>query len=186
MIPPIQLGISVGITGLQLQDYKGNGGESGIRTLPSSNRSCYQGDGENPCEHSESNTISFPSYLSSVAPFNYFFAFLELMELMRRRCVHAAVIFVVSPSAVQRTGTMPGNFPHPCNTQSIARIVSRCGSQLVFLIPSTISFLFLNGLLFIDAEYELSQRSHLIARGKNVGRARRVLRGKGTERAYHG
>jgi hypothetical protein len=30
--PPIQLGIGLGITGLQLQDYKGNGGEGGIRT----------------------------------------------------------------------------------------------------------------------------------------------------------
>ena len=26
-------GISIGITGLQVQDYKGNGGEGGIRTL---------------------------------------------------------------------------------------------------------------------------------------------------------
>jgi hypothetical protein len=33
MIPPIQLGISVGITDLQVPDYKGNGGEGGIRTL---------------------------------------------------------------------------------------------------------------------------------------------------------
>jgi hypothetical protein len=33
MVPPIQLGISVGITGLQIPDYKGNGGEGGIRTL---------------------------------------------------------------------------------------------------------------------------------------------------------
>jgi hypothetical protein len=32
MIPPIQLGISVGITGLQIPDYKGNGGEGGTKT----------------------------------------------------------------------------------------------------------------------------------------------------------
>src|SRR3954467_4730238 len=32
MTPPIQLGISVGITSSQVPDYKGNGGESGIRT----------------------------------------------------------------------------------------------------------------------------------------------------------
>jgi hypothetical protein len=32
MTPPIQLGISVGITGLQVPDNEGNGGESGIRT----------------------------------------------------------------------------------------------------------------------------------------------------------
>jgi hypothetical protein len=31
-IPPIQLGISVGITDLQVPDYKGDGGERGIRT----------------------------------------------------------------------------------------------------------------------------------------------------------
>ena len=33
MTPPIQLGISVGITGLQVLDNEGNGGEGGIRTL---------------------------------------------------------------------------------------------------------------------------------------------------------
>src|SRR5579864_4840809 len=32
-IPLIQLGISVGITGLQVRDNEGNGGEGGIRTL---------------------------------------------------------------------------------------------------------------------------------------------------------
>src|SRR2546430_4123129 len=32
MTPPIQLGISVGITSLQVLDNKSNGGESGIRT----------------------------------------------------------------------------------------------------------------------------------------------------------
>ena|SRR5258708_2198598 len=83
MIPPIQLGISVGITGLQVPDNEGNGGEGGIRTRPFFELSCYQGDGENPYKHSHSNTISFPSYLSNVAPFNYISAFLELMELMR-------------------------------------------------------------------------------------------------------
>ena len=33
MTPPIQLGISVGITDLQVLDNEGNGGEGGIRTL---------------------------------------------------------------------------------------------------------------------------------------------------------
>jgi hypothetical protein len=59
------------------------GGESGIRTGPFFELSCYHGDGENPCEHSHSNTISFPSYLSNVAWFNCISVFLELMELMR-------------------------------------------------------------------------------------------------------
>ncbi len=58
------------------------GGESGIRTRPFLEPSCCQGDGENPCEHSHSNTISFPSYLSNVARFNCASVFLELMELM--------------------------------------------------------------------------------------------------------
>jgi hypothetical protein len=31
---PTDLGISIGITGLQVQDYKGNGGESGIVFRP--------------------------------------------------------------------------------------------------------------------------------------------------------
>jgi serine/threonine protein kinase len=58
------------------------GGESGIRTRPFFKPSCYQGDGENPCKHCHSNTISFTSYFSNVAPFNSISAFLELMELM--------------------------------------------------------------------------------------------------------
>ena len=33
MTPPIQLGIGVGITDLQVLDNEGNGGEGGIRTL---------------------------------------------------------------------------------------------------------------------------------------------------------
>ena len=33
MIPPIELGISIGITELQVLDNQGNGGEGGIRTL---------------------------------------------------------------------------------------------------------------------------------------------------------
>ena len=58
------------------------GGEGGIRTGPFFELSCCQGDGENPCEHSHSNTISFSSYLSNVAWFNCISVFLELMELM--------------------------------------------------------------------------------------------------------
>src|ERR1700687_5009355 len=58
------------------------GGEGGIRTRPFSEPSCYQGDGENPYKHRHSITISFPSSLSNVAPFNCISAFLELMELM--------------------------------------------------------------------------------------------------------
>ncbi len=101
----------------QLLDYKGNGGESGIRTRPFFEPSCYQGDGENPCEHSHSNTISIPSYLSNVAPFNCTSALLELMELMhlflsQRNLYATADAAEVASRALHKIGTMPGNSAH--------------------------------------------------------------------------
>ena len=78
----LHVDISVDITSLQVLDYKGNGGEGGIRTRPFFELSSCQGDGENPCEHGHSNTISFPSDPSNVAPFDCISEFLELMELM--------------------------------------------------------------------------------------------------------
>ena len=94
---------------------------------------------ENPCKHCYLSTPPSFTCFSNFTPFNYFFDFLELMELMRRsgRFRHAAEF---SPSAFQRTGTIPGNFPHPLDTVSMARPVSRFVSQLVLFIPSTISF----------------------------------------------
>src|ERR1700737_76550 len=92
------------------------GGESGIRTRPFFKPSCYQGDGENPCKHGHSNTISFASYFSNVAPFNSISEFLELMELMhpflsqQNRYADGAVS--AAPRAVHKLGTMPGNLAH--------------------------------------------------------------------------
>jgi hypothetical protein len=95
-----------------------------------------KGIAENPCKHCYLSTPPSFTCFSNFTPFNYFFDFLELMR-RSGRFRHAAEF---SPSAFQRTGTIPGNFPHPLDTVSMARPVSRFVSQLVLFIPSTISF----------------------------------------------
>jgi hypothetical protein len=87
-----------------------------MRIRPFFEPSSHQGDGENPYKHSHCNTISFPSYLSNVAPFNPNFEFLELMELMHpfllQWNLYAADAASAASRALHKNGTMPGNSAH--------------------------------------------------------------------------
>jgi hypothetical protein len=74
-------------------------------------------DGENPCKHSQFNTVSFPSYLSNDARFNSISVFWELMELMhpflfRWNLYAADAAACDAPRALHNIGTMPENSAH--------------------------------------------------------------------------
>src|ERR1019366_2386193 len=89
------------------------GGEGGIRTRPNSNPSCYQGDGENLCEHWYFSTSRLSPVSQISLRLTVFSVFLELMELMHpflfKWNLYAASD---APRAFHNIGTMPGNSAH--------------------------------------------------------------------------
>jgi len=147
-----------------------SGGESGIRTRPFFETSCCQGDGENPCEHSHSSTISSPSYLSNVARFDCASVFLKLMELMRPSCSRRGYL----RSLAER---LPEDGHDAGKLSPSARYLADCLLGLQVCQPTrpldpVYDLLLLNRLLLVDAEHELPQRLHLMPRGEDVARTR--------------